>query len=127
MINRTNSKELVGKTAIFNENEEYTFASYLIRVKLDTTKVNIDYINSLFNSQLGRIQIDMTSRQILGQANINSQEMRDFIFPIPPLKIQNQIAKKITKMKNEIKSLNTKAKQAREEAIKEFDEELFSK
>jgi len=45
LFNRTNSKELVGKTAVFEESGEYTFASYIIRVKLDCAKVNTNYIN----------------------------------------------------------------------------------
>ncbi len=83
IFNRTNSKELVGKTAVFELNEEFTFASYLIRLKINTEKVNVHYLNYLFNSPIGRIQIDMISRQVLGQANVNAQEVQDFIFPIP--------------------------------------------
>ncbi len=85
LFNRTNSKELVGKTAIFNKDGEYTFASYLIRVVIDSTKANLNYINYLFNSTLLKYQKDMISRQITGQANINAQEMQDFLFPVPPL------------------------------------------
>ena len=40
LFNRTNSKELVGKTAIFELDGQYVYASYLIRLKLDTSKVN---------------------------------------------------------------------------------------
>ena len=44
LFNRTNSKELVGKTAVFELDGDYTFASYLIRLKLDTEKANAHYI-----------------------------------------------------------------------------------
>jgi type I restriction enzyme S subunit len=125
LFNRTNSKELVGKTAIFEEEGKYTFASYLIRVKLNPDIANEHYINYLFNSKIGRLQIDMVSRQILGQANVNSQELQDFIFPIPPLKIQNQIANTIKKKKEEIKRLKIKASRNRENAIREFEKKLF--
>lgn len=127
LFNRTNSKELVGKTAVFDKVGDYTFASYLIRVKLDSTKVNVCYINYLFNSSLLEFQKDMTSRQILGQANINSKELQDFIFPLPPLQIQNQMAKKIDHMHTKIKNLQQQAKTNREKAIREFEAEVFSK
>lgn len=102
LFNRTNSKELVGKTAVFEEDGEYTFASYIIRVKLDSSKVNANYINYLFNSSVLKSQKDTISRQTLGQANINSKELQSFLFPLPPLKIQNQIAEKINQMKMEL-------------------------
>jgi len=35
LFNRTNSKELVGKTAVFNLDDDFVFASYLIRLKID--------------------------------------------------------------------------------------------
>lgn len=126
LFNRTNSKELVGKTAVFELNGDYVFASYLIRLKLDSKKVNPHYINYLFNSPIGRMQIDMVSRQVLGQANVNAQELQDFIFPIPKdIKIQNQIVREISCIKNEAKKLRDKAEHNRQKAIKEFEQALF--
>lgn len=125
LFNRTNSKELVGKTAIFNKDGEYTFASYLIRVVIDSTKANFNYINCLFNSTLLKYQKDLVSRQITGQANINAQEMQDFLFPMPPLKIQNEIANTIEKMKTKIKALQRLSDENRKMAIKEFEKEIF--
>jgi len=125
LFNRTNSKELVGKTAIFDKDEEYTFASYVIRVKFDLSKVNNYYINYLFNSSIGRFQIDMISRKILGQANINSTELQDFIFPIPPISKQKEIASKISSIKTEIKFLRQEAKENRKRAITEFENQIF--
>ena len=126
LFNRTNSKELVGKTAVFEEEGEFTFASYIIRLKLEPSKVDVHYINYLFNSQIGRTQIDMISRQILGQANINSQELQDFVFPIPPKNIQTEIASKIRKMKEEIASLKKEAEEIRKEAKEEFEKKIFN-
>jgi type I restriction enzyme S subunit len=125
LFNRTNSKELVGKTAVFDLEDEYTFASYLIRLKMDTEKVNVHFINFLFNSPIGRVQIDMISRQVLGQANVNAQELQDFIFPIPNLEIQNQIVKDVFKIKELANSLKQKAELNRKEAIREFEQAIF--
>ena len=125
LFNRTNSKELVGKTAIFREKEEYTFASYLIRVKVNMEEVNIDYINYLFNSEIIQFQKDLVSRQTLGQANINAQELQMFLFPVPALEIQNKIANEITKRKEQIKKLKNEALKNRELGMKEFEREIF--
>jgi len=125
LFNRTNSKELVGKTAIFDKLEKYTFASYLIRVKINFEKANIKYINYLFNSSLLQFQKDLVSRQTSGQANINAQEMKMFLFPLPPLNIQEKIANEITKRKEKIKQLKIEAQKNRDKAIKEFEREIF--
>jgi type I restriction enzyme S subunit len=127
LFNRTNSKELVGKTAVFELDGEYTFASYLIRLKLDTDKANVHYINYLFNSPIGRVQIDMISRQVLGQANVNAQELQDFIFPVPDLKTQNLIVDDVYKIKEEANALKLNAELNRKEAIKEFEQTIFKK
>ena len=126
LFNRTNSKELVGKTAIFDRDKEYTFASYLIRVVLDTDKVNVHYINYLFNSSILQYQKDLVSRRITGQANINSKEMQDFAFPLPPIPIQNQIAETIKEIKYQVEELRKKAEENRKTAIKEFELEVFT-
>jgi len=42
LFNRTNSKELVGKMCVFEQDGDYIFASYLIKIKLDSNK-NINF------------------------------------------------------------------------------------
>jgi type I restriction enzyme S subunit len=125
LFNRTNSKELVGKTAVFDRDEDYTFASYLIRLKVNPEKVNVHFINYLFNSPIGRIQIDMISRQVLGQANVNAQELQDFIFPIPDITTQEQIVADLSAIKAEANNLKELAEQHRKEAIKEFEKAVI--
>ena len=125
LFNRTNSKELVGKTAVFKENIDCTFASYLIRIKVNPDKVNADYLNFLFNSPIGRAQIDLVSRQVAGQVNVNTQEMRDFIFPLPRIEIQNKIASELLKMQCNLNNyLNLSVKKAKE-AIKDFQNSVI--
>lgn len=127
LFNRTNSKELVGKTAIFDLNSnDFTFASYLIRVVINEEVANKEYINFLFNSSILQYQKDLVSRQITGQANINAQEMQGFLFPNPPLKEQTKIANYISDIKAEINSLLESAKENREQAIANFENEIFN-
>lgn len=102
LFNRTNSKELVGKCAVFHENGDYIFASYLIRMRVNIKKANPDFIAYVINSPIGRRQIDALSRQIIGQANINSQEIRSLQVPLPPLEIQNAIMDFVSIKKTEI-------------------------
>lgn len=83
LFNRTNSKELVGKCAVFREEGRWVFASYLIRLRLDESRALPEFVSSFLNTQAGRIQIDRISRQIIGMSNINAEEIRKLIIPLP--------------------------------------------
>lgn len=126
LFNRTNSKELVGKTAIFLEKDIFTFASYLIRIVINPNLADNFYINYLFNSSILQVQKDMVSRQITGQANINAQEMQDFLFPLPPIEKQKQISNHINSIKAQIKELYLLSFKNKEEAMLEFEKEIFN-
>lgn len=91
LFNRTNSKELVGKMAMFDKEGKFTFASYLIQVKVDNKKVYPEYINYIFTTDIVRRQIDLFSRQVTGQVNINSEELRKIKIPLPKLSVQEKI------------------------------------
>lgn len=124
LFNRTNSKELVGKTAVFDFDGEYTFASYLIRLRFNK-ETNPHYVNFVLNSRIGRLQIDLMSRQILGQANINSEELREILLPIPSLQIQNKIVGELNKLVNAQEELLQNAEQNKSLAMKKFEQSIF--
>ena len=102
LFNRTNSKELVGKCAVFHAQGEYVFASYLIRIRAASSKADPDFLSYVINSPIGRQQVNALSRQIIGQANINSVELRGLQIPLPPLSVQKQIMERVTAGREEI-------------------------
>jgi type I restriction enzyme, S subunit len=97
LFNRTNSKELVGKCAVFHASGDYVFASYLIRLRVNAEQALPDFIAYAINSTIGRAQIDALSRQIIGQANVNTDELRSLRIPLPPLATQTEIMGEILK------------------------------
>lgn len=54
LFNRTNSPELVGKSPVFDSEEDMTFASYLIRVKSDNEVADPQFVAYWLNSAWGR-------------------------------------------------------------------------
>src|SRR3954447_14275009 len=50
LFNRTNSSELVGKTGLFDIDGDYCFASYLVRVHFDPSKMDSRFASYLMNS-----------------------------------------------------------------------------
>lgn len=125
LINRTNSKELVGKSAIFNLDGDYTYASYLIRYRFDTSLVLPEYVNILFMLPLVRKQIDAVSRQTAGQCNINSDEIGAIRIPVPSIPIQQEIIKKYFDAKDGANNYYAKADECKTNALINFEKEIF--
>lgn len=111
LFNRTNSKELVGKCEVFRQAGHWVFASYLIRISLDQSRALPEFVSTFLNTRGGRAQIDQISRQIVGMANINAEEIKSLGVPLPPLEIQRQL---VTEMESARQSRQAKLAQADE-------------
>lgn len=91
LFNRTNSKELVGKCAVFSETGDWVFASYLIRVRLRAGELLPQFASDFLSTNTGRLQIDRLSRQIIGMTNINAEELKGILLPLPPVSRQSEL------------------------------------
>ncbi|WP_417884377.1 restriction endonuclease subunit S [Vibrio rumoiensis] len=89
LFNRTNSKELVGKTAVFNESRPMAIAGYLIRVRTNELG-NPWYISGYLNSSHGKQTLLNMCKSIVGMANINAQELQNINILLPPVELQNE-------------------------------------
>ncbi|MDQ6755318.1 MAG: restriction endonuclease subunit S [Bacteroidota bacterium] len=96
LFNRTNSKELVGKTAVFNLDDEMIIAGYLIRLRFNE-KANPYFVWGYLNSLHGKQTLLGMCNSIVGMANINAQELQDIKIIIPPLELQTQFANIVIK------------------------------
>lgn len=84
LFNRTNSAELVGKSAVYRDhNGPAVYASYLIRCRL-ADGVEPDWVNLCINSAEGRRYIGSVVSQQVGQANVNGAKLASFPLPLPP-------------------------------------------
>lgn len=97
LFNRTNSKELVGKTAVFRNEESMAFAGYLVRVRMNK-KANAEFLSAFMNSDYMKRILQLKCKNIVGMANINAQEMQNFEIYIPPIEQQNQFAQIVEKV-----------------------------
>jgi type I restriction enzyme S subunit len=96
LFNRTNSKELVGKTGVFNLDSEMIIAGYLIRVRTNE-KANPWFLWGYLNSIHGKQTLFGMCKSIVGMANINAQELQGIKIPIPPIELQTQFAQIVEK------------------------------
>ncbi len=94
LFNRTNSADLVGKTAVFDLDEVYAFAGYLVRARTND-RATPEYIASFLNSAYGKGLLRGMAKSIVGMANINAKEMQNISIPTPPKTLQQQFSEKL--------------------------------
>jgi len=83
LFNRTNSADLVGKSAVFNQDKVFAFAGYLVRARV-TGKHTPEYLSGYLNSIHGKAILRNMAKSIVGMANINAKEMQRIKILLPP-------------------------------------------
>lgn len=94
LFNRTNSFELVGKSAVFRGAPvSVSFASYLIRVRCSV--ILPDLLARYLNSPLGRAWVGSVASQQVGQANVNGSKLKSLGIPLPPPEEQLEMVRRL--------------------------------
>lgn len=89
LFNRTNSKELVGKTCLYDRDETMVLAGFVIRVRMND-KATPEFLVQYMNLQYVKELLLSMCKAACGQANINAQELQNIPIYIPPMDIQKQ-------------------------------------
>lgn len=91
LFNRTNSKELVGKTAVYREDEPMAFAGYLVR-GITNELADPEYVGAYMNLPQTKQRLQNMCKNIVGMANINSKEFQKIPIQKPPVALQQRFA-----------------------------------
>ena len=95
LFNRTNSRELVGKTAVYiGDPNPCSFASYLIRVRFNP-RIDSLIVAHYLNSMYGKNWILSVVSQQAGQANVNGTKLKLLAVPIPSEKEQRVFVEEV--------------------------------
>ena len=95
LFNRTNSKDLVGKTALFDLDEEMIIAGYIIRVRVNVDEVLPIYVVRYMNTPFMKTYFRNLCKGAVNQANINSKELKAIPILMPHIELQQEFADKI--------------------------------
>ena len=89
LFNRTNSKELVGKTCVYNKDDQMVLAGFIIRVRLNNRALP-EFVSTFLNADFSKNMLANMCKTAIGQANINAQEMQNIGIYIPPTSLQKE-------------------------------------
>ncbi len=89
LFNRTNSKELVGKTCVYNRDELMVLAGFVIRVRINE-RIRPEILSTFLNMDFSKRMLIGMCKTAIGQANINAKELQNIDLYIPPIELQDQ-------------------------------------
>jgi len=91
LFNRTNSFDLVGRTAIYDLDGDYVFASYLIRLRMNAEGLNPYFLNHYFNWEVTQLRLKSIATRAVSQSNISATRLKRFVIPLPVIEEQTEI------------------------------------
>jgi len=95
LFNRTNSADLVGKTAMVPANApQLAYAGYLVRLRVNQNNEPV-YLTRFLNSAYAKRMLRSMCKSIVGMANINAKEIQAMKIALPPLALQQTFATRI--------------------------------
>jgi type I restriction enzyme S subunit len=99
LIRSNGSLSIVGSCAVVgSEHVGFSYAGYLVRVRLNSALYEPNFIGLVLSSKLVREQIEKPIRSTSGVKNINSTEISRLIMPIVPLAEQHRIVAKVDEL-----------------------------
>ena len=104
LFNRTNSKELVGKTCLYDRDELMVLAGFIIRVRVNS-KILPEFLVAYMNLPYTKQLLLSLCKAAIGQANINAQEFQNIPIYQPPVELQERyvsFAQQLDKSKFEL-------------------------
>ena len=100
LFNRTNSIDLVGKTAVFDLPDDMVIAGYIIRVRLNE-KILPEVLSQYMNLEALKDILRSMAKGAVNQANINAQELQSIRVYVPDIELQKQFVE----MKDQVDKL----------------------
>lgn len=94
LFNRTNSAELVGKTALYDDHRPAIYAGYLIKVT-PGPRIRSAFLAKLLNSPLAKAYFQSVRSDGVNQSNINATKLSEFKFSLPSIAEQDEILRRV--------------------------------
>lgn len=89
LFNRTNSRELVGKTCVYNRDELMVLAGFVVRVRVND-RLLPEFLSAFMNTDFTKTLLLSMCKAAIGQANINATEFQNIGIYFPPIEHQQE-------------------------------------
>jgi type I restriction enzyme, S subunit len=114
LFNRTNSFELVGRTAVFESDVPAVFASYLVRLKVDRSRVDPAFLTFYLNWPPTQLRLKTFATRGVSQANISASKLKELEISLPPLDRQKTISTALSVIRSVLQSQEQEVRLLRE-------------
>ena len=105
LFNRTNSPELVGKSAVYRGTKRALFAGYLIRINHLRSVVQSDYLSFFLNSAVARQYGRTVKTDGVNQSNISGSKLLSYPFPFCSIEEQCEISRILNKVSSFVEAM----------------------
>jgi type I restriction enzyme S subunit len=108
-VRSNGNRDYVGGCAVFELGGDFLYASYLIRVRVDRSRVNPKFIKAILGTPVGRKSMSPFIRTTAGQSNISQEGIRQIPLILPPLEIQNQFCHRVAHLERLVQERQIRA------------------
>lgn len=92
LFNNTNSPELVGKTALFEDNDEPAFSNHMTRLRVDPSRLDPGFLALRLQQTWREGWFAAHCNNHVSQASIGRNVLHTLQIELPPLEVQRAIA-----------------------------------
>ena len=104
--------EYVGRNAVFERHlEDAYFNDHVMRVRLNTARIEPTFLSHILNSAFGKSQIAVNRKTSAGQHTINQTGLGAIHVPLPPVQLQARFADRLRKASKKAEQFNLSAAQ----------------
>lgn len=113
LINRVNSPEHLGKSALVPDLAETTvFESNMMRLTLDQSRIFPDFLISQMQTNHVKRQIETCRKDASNQSSINQEDVKSFQIRLPPLDLQQRYRAVLAEIRSHRSRLQDTLRQA---------------
>jgi len=96
LVVRTNgSRDLIGRAAVVQSGIVASFASYLIRFKIDPSQARPQWVRVMLGTPSSRRVLESMAASSAGQYNLGLKKLNSVLIPCPPLEEQDRLLAKL--------------------------------
>ena len=114
LFNRTNSADLVGKVSVFDHSIRASFASYLLRLRIEPSIGSGSWLAYLLNTGTVQRLLRATATPGVSQVNINRKNLLATPVPVPPIQEQAAIVAMLDSIQHRVEVEQSKVERLAE-------------